>query len=628
MHLSLVESIVADAQLELLFPATDAQDAGSILGAPARKTAYYDERLHCYLMFRPSQAPSATRVTPAMLAEIAAKGLDAQLSATLSNSAPGSSTLKPNSVTVAPPPAAHHLGLGQGARHRAATTNVPVARKPTRPPMSQAGYLASPVLNKRTTSLKPALGPPSPAASAAAVSSESALKTPTPPPKPKWRGTKEEVCHTQQYSPISVSGEPILVAEQSCCLFPFNIPIGNGEADLCDADDFDTPNLLAGLANDPSFNPDRLPTHRLPHHLRKPTMGLLLSVPRTVKASMKLSPILDMRLNIVNSGNNAALLSFALANRLGDGLIYTVEDVSTDLTSAAMTQIGALTAREKLLSHDEELHVLYQVSLLTQKYGINGSMEIPSLSTSPATSRVASLASLASNGDGGAAPLKRNLTITITGSPTIPGLRGQSISSHWFAPLTFDNMPGKTMLNIVPTYVQKHDFPEMPSHAEDVEFDGLQLSLTVLGQVQLHKMFTVQLFLMNCSKDIWDLTIIIPMKPQAAPSKSVPSKSVDDAPPRSKVGLQFDLRMSDKDLLRNYQALESREVAIVCLENFVELGPLRPGACETLNLHFVGMKGMFHYIDHIQLRDRISGRTLNLRDVCEIHVDTTVGGWK
>ncbi|KAJ3183870.1 hypothetical protein HDU87_005986 [Geranomyces variabilis] len=651
MHATVVSSIVDDAHFDIVFPATDANDPESILAAPARPNAFYG-------VFR-RDAVSATKVSAAMLAEIASRGLAVTVTAGIREMEPplpatsASVAGIPSPLALAPPPAAHHhipVGSLAPGRHRAATTGAQaVGRKPL---SVNAGHLAgSPTLSRRTSSLK--AGGRSPGGAAASSSSADAVrksnfadrvKTPvagTPVP-PHHRDA--EMVFSQSYGAGAGGAElePLISANGSLAIFPLRIPIAVGtpksglssydlsvsatitakgtqhdpvtaDEALCDPDEFDAPNLLAGLSNDPFFNPERLPKHSLPHHARKPSIVPYRIASRVVEKALGLEPMATVRVGVTNLRPSVTLVSLMLETSSREDAVCHIDDLRVFMTHAVTSPVDDFQWKDEPLRFQEELHVVYSSTLLdVSPFDVENAASPLKNQQSSAVTSLSSLDSLT------CAQIDRELTIALEGRCSMPGTRNQKIVSNWFLNTPSSGSDSNVMVDGVPTYGKKHNIVtkevEMPA---EPEFSGFRLSFSVPGPVFVRKVFTAQLFLINRTDQIWYITVVVPSKEPSArnmfPTAAEPIVSGSKVP---------DLRAREQDFLQRYTAMEQREASLVCLENNVELGPLRPNSCETVNLHFVALKGTSHVIEHIQLLDRKTGRVIDLRDVLEIQLES------
>lgn len=131
------------------------------------------------------------------------------------------------------------------------------------------------------------------------------------------------------------------------------------EAAFCDHDEFDAPNLLADLAHgkrrvislsflyflshcfrlvDPYLNRERLPAHRPSQQTRRPSLSQALPVPRIIRKSIATQPILDVRVNIVDTGLDNILMSVELENNVSDNDRLSVEALSVEMTNAIISK--------------------------------------------------------------------------------------------------------------------------------------------------------------------------------------------------------------------------------------------------------------------------------------------------
>ncbi|KAI9099967.1 TRAPP trafficking subunit Trs65-domain-containing protein [Phlyctochytrium arcticum] len=633
MHYSVVESLISDAHFDILFPATDSSEPLDILNAPQRPLGFYDELLSAYLLFRPSQASSAPKVTHDMMKDIAEHGLDIQLTAIIGDGNeighPTSASSTTGGGLPAPPPALHHLNPFPH-RNRAATTGPPVAarRGGKAPTPHAAGYLASPKQNRRGTGFKiPSSGGRSP------LSSSSVPLKDSPDFKP------EDIIYSYTYVPDLSGREPIILSEQKCCLFPFQVPLAFTKArsredafatlrisivpkstkrhfsvegpEMCDPEDFDTPNLLTGLADDPYFNANRLPTHSMTHHIKRLSSSQHLPSARIIVNGLVVRPVVNLTLSIVDAGLDNLLMSLALENKTSIPAQISIESVKADMTNAIISGTTSANADDLLLKSMDEVNLLHNVTLLDETFrGVDeGPFSGSETPTRPLSSSVPNL-----NGSK-LSRIKRILSLVVKVRTNHPGARGQLITAKYFTQLLFGNNPeSRTMLNVAPLYGRKTGTPkEIRIVSENVEKD-LQVSFSVMSKVRLRQIFTVQAFFVNQSSRARHLSIIIPAKSERPEEEEIESlRNADSA---------INLHMDDEDFLRTYYNMEKREASLVCLENTVQLSPLNHNTCQTVNLHFVAIKGMIHSIDMLQLADRESGQIMDLGKVLEVHIES------
>ncbi len=63
------------------------------------------------------------------------------------------------------------------------------------------------------------------------------------------------------------------------------------------------------------------------------------------------------------------------------------------------------------------------------------------------------------------------------------------------------------------------------------------------------------------------------------------------------------------------------EASLVCLEGEVELSPLLASSCQTVNLHFIAIKGHLHTIDNIDLIDLETQKRTRIRNILQVFVE-------
>ncbi|KAJ3045087.1 hypothetical protein HDV00_011812 [Rhizophlyctis rosea] len=594
MERSLVDFVVADAFLELLVPATDSLDPKDILSAPQRPNAFHDELLHFYLCFRPSQSASTVKVTPEQLSDMAKSSLELQVTLTigdLSNPpAPHSGHTSSLSAShaqlsfqtpAAPPAAIHH-------RARSATTAStmgpprsivgPSPLNSTGSP-SAAGLLASPTVTRRSTSLKNA-GNPSLCAMRGLSHSLSASGI-------FGLGSREllqEVLYSYTYEASGEANSPILATDGTFVLFPLRVPVDlpnerhptritlsvnvlskPNKADamtgeFCDPDEFDAPNLFASLEN--------------------------------------VESTLTIRVNAVTTGPNTATVSVGMENNIKDAVSFDIASVTVTMPNTVITGLEGAERFPALLKTVDELHMLHNVTLLDDP-APSAPVTLAQAKSAPA-SRHGSLASLGSFGSFANLNFlakKRRLQITVRGTAAMKGLREQTIVSEWFCEMDFgDGLGAKGRGGLVAKHGRKMDKARVARGEEEerVDEEGIELSFSLITPAVLRKIFTVQAFVVNRSSRRRELTLIVP---NIAKPKDV------------KFGPHIVSAHEDESA-----------VHLSPTENYVELG-LAPNTCQTVNLHFIAVKGHLHRIERVQILDRETNQKVELRDVLEVYIN-------
>lgn len=76
------------------------------------------------------------------------------------------------------------------------------------------------------------------------------------------------------------------------------------------------------------------------------------------------------------------------------------------------------------------------------------------------------------------------------------------------------------------------------------------------------------------------------------------------------------------EFYKRYADFEKMEASLVCLEGEVELRALHPNSCQTVNLHFIAIKGHLHTIEKIDLIDLDSQKLFHIPSILQIFVKT------
>ncbi|KAJ3054598.1 hypothetical protein HK097_001326 [Rhizophlyctis rosea] len=663
MQRSLVDFVLADAGFDILIPATDSFEPSDILSNPQRQNVFHDELLRFYLCFRPSQAASTVKVSPEQLAEIAASYLDLQIILTAGDThalpVGSMSNLAQSHVNVPTPPAAaiHHRARSATT---AAVTTTPrkhtgsfSASGTSNLASSAAGLLASPTLSRRSTSLKDGgvaslgsmrgLGHSLSASGIFGLGSQNLL---------------QEILFSYTYNPDG-EAKPIVSPDGTYILFPLQAPVDMpnerhqtrisitvniaskpGKSDItldefC-SDDFDTPNLLDALEDDPYFDQNSVPIHRVPTTHNRHTTHAPARL-RTVRRTISVESTLSIQGHAVTTGPNTAMLSIGLENNIKEGVSFWINSVDVSMPNAVIRATSGVEPFPALLSNVDELHMLYSITLLDD--ATPSAPLASSHAKSAPASRHGSLASIGSLGSFTNLNFlgrKRKLQIAVRVTADTPGLSDQVISSEWFCDVDFGGGVGAKAHEIVAKHGRKMDKARVGKMEDDErsEEEGVDIrfscmlafclrlwwtvfldnSLNIVTTPSiLRKVFTVQAFVVNRSSRDRNLTLVVPNPHKEKHVSTHPSSVPKD-------GDVFGVHMLAEEFLKRYQDVEKHEASIVCLENYVELRSLAPGTCQTVNLHFIAVKGHLHRIERVQVLDRDTNHAVDLRNVLDVYV--------
>ncbi|CAG8514819.1 10100_t:CDS:2 [Acaulospora colombiana] len=147
--------------------------------------------------------------------------------------------------------------------------------------------------------------------------------------------------------------------------------------------------------------------------------------------------------------------------------------------------------------------------------------------------------------------------------------------------------------------------------------DGVILSLSASSKIAVGKVFSVRVFIVNKSKFTRKFTITVP------DNKKRRNDAHNGATVRRNAKLPIEPFMDENEFLSRHLESEIPEAGIICLNNNIQIGPLRPSTCESVSLHFIAMKESLHPIELIQLIDAETGYITNLRNTLEILVPKT-----
>ncbi|KAJ3215143.1 hypothetical protein HDU67_000771 [Dinochytrium kinnereticum] len=503
------------------------------------------------------------------------------------------------------------------------------------------------------------------------------------------RVANEDVIYSYAYNPALEQQRPIIVNDGASggstapfCLFPLRLPVDISKArpsenslrllsvtvtiqqsiqgaivggfagsreEFCDLDDFDYCNLFDALAEDPYFNPENFPVHRLPHQYRKQSMMKNMTPPKVLRVTIPVYPPLTLRVFLSRISPDCNLISLNVKNSLASN---SPEASSANLVLHSVTMEvinGVILSEGKqkfpvVMSPLDETGFLFTSTLLEDAtLPLNGGGALSPLSRSSAGSKSHHAPDFHSS-PSASFPLRASimtkdrssvanvssLSIVIESSPGLPGLQDQIISSRRHYNLDvlsyeqFQNFisPSRgifTPRRVLGSTIEKNKI----NNLLDISFSGLNTfvndSLTpvfpvhlVVEPVRIQEIFTVQVFVVNRSKSEQSLTLKIPRKLRGRDKGSDPIAAE---------GLDHILGLGSKDMIHAYMMDDKHEAAIICVESSITFEKLLPGTCETAHFHLIAIKGKFHVVDVLQIIGNQEGEKVEMKGFIQIHVE-------
>ena len=142
-----------------------------------------------------------------------------------------------------------------------------------------------------------------------------------------------------------------------------------------------------------------------------------------------------------------------------------------------------------------------------------------------------------------------------------------------------------------------------------LQSSGIYISFSVSSSIKHSKIFSIQTMILNKSLKPRRLKLVVPNKYRIS---SVINDDSNEAIP---------IVLPPKDLYNRHVEFEKREASLVCLETDAVIGPLEVGACQTVNLHFIPLKGQLHVIELVKVFDMDSGLVALIRDPLKVLVE-------
>ncbi|KAI8614811.1 hypothetical protein BC830DRAFT_351782 [Chytriomyces sp. MP71] len=180
--------------------------------------------------------------------------------------------------------------------------------------------------------------------------------------------------------------EPIIHSQSRAVLFPVRIPLSlttlraipaNPRLDISvtiqprhlqnlhQGIDFDSPNLLDGLSDDPYFNPNALPVHSLPFQLKRQSVANLFQVPLIVNKSIPLLSCFALTLRAFEASSTTVILRASLINLVpvSEACSVKVMSLVPEIPGQTIKSICAGAFPAELLAGDEACFVFNALKL-------------------------------------------------------------------------------------------------------------------------------------------------------------------------------------------------------------------------------------------------------------------------
>ncbi|KAI9349688.1 hypothetical protein BDR26DRAFT_1004069, partial [Obelidium mucronatum] len=337
----------------------------------------------------------------------------------------------------------------------------------------------------------------------------------------------------------------------------------------CDAEDFDAVNLFDGLIDDPFFNPNSLPTHRLPFQFKKKQSLFQLGVlaaPKFIRQSLPLISPLRVDTSVVHPDSQKMILTVDVSNILDECLFVAESDVpicilgvDADLSNSVIKPLANLAYPVAAHSGDQ-LSFLFNIFKLDRTIGYSNSVAPPSAQSS-------------------ARKPSNVLSLTVKWTADMKGLRNQIFESKWYclfdesSAMISGSLPsGKE--NARSVGLSHYDLSAISKGKVDVVDSGLEISFRVMPPVYLRSVFTVEMLVVNTSPKARTLRVTIPQK-------SLFESGMEDEEFDPKVGRFTKLHMPVGAFMKRLVAAECREASMFCLENNFDLGYMPIGSCQS-----------------------------------------------
>ncbi|KAJ3383222.1 hypothetical protein HDU92_004293 [Lobulomyces angularis] len=389
-----------------------------------------------------------------------------------------------------------------------------------------------------------------------------------------------------------------------------NIP-GNGP--LCDGEEFDSVNLFEGLIFDPNFNSKNVPKFCLSQQSKQKSINALPKIQKLTRKLISVKPFLSVQLTLASISSEEILMAMHIENAVEDpGVSYTLKDFSVEMSNAVVNlEKGCVLSLPCEIYQQEQATFFLKITQLEEsdmQYFSNS--EVNKLSAQSINSLVEANSAM-----------NFLVDVKVEGVLNDLGLKKQKIVGKWYHQLDINSVRNSTQrIEVLPKYGTLFESSSNNKLMEYDDIDGLNtvkddvfISFSVSTFIKLNKIFSVQVLLVNNSTITKNLKLVIPSKYGKPIPNELDIKNDLDV---------INLVMKPDDFYNRFIDFEKREASLVCLEEEVFLPTLYPNTCESINLHFIPIKGRLHKIDNILVYD-LDNKTnfIELKDVLQIYVE-------
>ncbi|GAA5817540.1 hypothetical protein MFLAVUS_011088 [Mucor flavus] len=448
-----------------------------------------------------------------------------------------------------------------------------------------------------------------------------------------------------------------------------------------DTDLFETINLLSGLSEDPVFSNGERPMQRfvMETNARQPsgsssstttnmvTPSSQLSMKRSVRENLPIRSGVNVKMRTTNASvaEKMVMMSVELENPAEVGCEFMVDKVEVQVSNAVVSMAFNQIQFPIMLNKSDLMVFVYDVTLLD-----DGSVKPPAQATRTFNSRRPMPPPTVYTED---KIQPQRVSIQIFGSPIIDGNKALPMRSKWNTMLDVSGIrqkreetpfpfidkfpagspmarsqsifsPGARSIVGSPGGAGHQMSPSLEGvfgmkkqttstvstvsgnntgarRAPEREIsDGIVVSFTVPELIQVGKIFSLHIFIVNRSKHTRRFQVMIPNR-KRHPTEVFGHTLKTTLPPLPIEQIPIDPYMDESEFLRQYFENETHEADIICLENNVRTSPLGPSTSQSVDIQFIAVKEKLHSIDLVQLVDQDTGFVTNLRHVLEVYVE-------
>ncbi|KAL6703192.1 hypothetical protein ACN47E_010121 [Coniothyrium glycines] len=223
--------------------------------------------------------------------------------------------------------------------------------------------------------------------------------------------------------------------------------------------------------------------------------------------------------------------------------------------------------------------------------------------------------------------VKANVVISETCQP--------NIAIEWKTPVDFANEQAASVLKAAhrlshplthdsttanPDALPAHDSQTQQEREAETNSIGITLTITGPPKVQVGKLFSWDVFIVNRSAKVRKLAILVIAKRKRDYDrhKAQPSASSIDGAKVDRKDLVTSAILDENIVYAKHKSAKTETAELVCLTTDIRLGQLSPGSCYTAALKFLALSAGVLSVESVRVIDLATNETADIRELPSI----------